>query len=136
MRILVIDGEPVLRAAWKYLLSEQGHDVMVAGNSDDGIAESRSEEPDLVLVDVDSLWPVDQGLLTIETIRDQMPDAQILVLSSWLNRRKALESGANVCLPKPIDFGTVFKLADMMAGHTGKRLRPVSAEAAVHEQFV
>lgn len=136
MRVLVIDGEPVLRAAWKYLLCERGYEVVVAASGEDGIEQSHGIFPELVLVDVDALWPVNQGLATIEIVRRQMPDAQILVLSSWLNRRKALEAGANVCIPKPIDYSTVLKFADLMAARSGTRFHNPPAEPVHEEQLV
>jgi DNA-binding response OmpR family regulator len=132
----VIDGEPVLRAAWNYLLSDRGYEVVVAASGEDGIEQSQGILPDLVLVDVDALWPVNQGLATIEIIRREMPDAQILVLSSWLNRRKALEAGANVCIPKPIDYSTVLKFADLMAARSGARFHNQVIESIHEEQLV
>jgi len=128
----------VLRAAWKYLLTERGYDVILAASGEEGISESFDAPPDLALIDVDALWPVTQGLSTIAVIREEFPESQILVLSSWLNRRKALESGANVCLPKPIDYSAVLRLADMMIGRSTPRFRAALAEGGAHqqEQFV
>lgn len=137
MQVLVIDGEPVLRAAWKYLLTERGYEVVVAASGEEGISESFDMHPDLALIDVDALWPVTQGLSTIAVIREEFPEAQILVLSSWLNRRKALEAGANVCLPKPVDYAAVLRLADMMIGRATPRFRQALAESgAQQEQYV
>lgn len=122
MHVLVIDGEPVLRAAWKYLLEERGYVVHLAGNGTEGLELCRDSTPDLVIMDVEGIPGVDEGLSTIETVRMEIPDVQILVLSPWsLDREKALECGATVCVSKPVDYATVLKLADMMVSRASAR---------------
>lgn len=122
MHVLVIDGEPVLRAAWKYLLEERAYAVHLAGNGAEGLELCRERVPDLVIMDVEGIPGVSEGLSTIEMVRMEIPEVQILVLSPWsLDREKALECGATVCVSKPVDYATVLKLADMMVSRASAR---------------
>ncbi len=122
MHVLVIDGEPVLRAAWKYLLEERGYAVCLAANGAEGVELCRDRVPDLVILDVEAMPGLGDGLAAIEMVRAELPDVQILVLSPWsLDREKALESGATVCVSKPVDYATVLKLADMMVSRASAR---------------
>jgi twitching motility two-component system response regulator PilH len=115
MHVLVIDGEPVLRAAWKYLLEERGYAVHLASNGAEGVELCRETEPDLAILDVEAMPGIGDWLAEIEMVRTELPDVQILVLSPWsLDRERALDCGATVCVSKPVDYATVLRLADMM----------------------
>lgn len=122
MHVLVVDGEPVLRAAWKYLLEERGYGICLAGNGTEAIELCREQAPDLVILDAEGMPGIGNGLAAIEKVRMEVPDVQILVLSPWsLDREKALECGATVCVSKPVDYATVLKLADMMVSRASVR---------------
>ncbi len=115
MNILVIANEPVLGAAWKYLLEERGYRVLLTADGNEGVEIGRLTPPDLVLFDADGMLGMSQGLATIERVKQALPDVQILVLASWaLDREASLERGATVCVSKPADYGMVLRLADMM----------------------
>lgn len=119
MNILVVADEPMLGAAWKYLLEERGYRVTLANNGSDGAEIGRRTPPDLVLFDADGILGMSQGLATIENLKQTLPDVQILVLASWsLDREESLAHGATVCVSKPVDYGTVLRLTDMMVTRT------------------
>jgi twitching motility two-component system response regulator PilH len=51
-RILVVDDSPTERAFLQGLLAKKGYEVLMADSGEDGIAKSKSEKPDLILMDV------------------------------------------------------------------------------------
>lgn len=129
MNILVIADEPVLGAAWKYLLEERGYKVLLTTNGVEGIEIGKLTPPDLVIFDADGMLGMGQGLATIENVKKALPEVQILVLASWsLDREESLARGATVCVSKPVDYGTVLRLADMMVTRTTSRRWPTLAE--------
>ena len=51
-RILIVDDSPTEVKKISGLLTKNGHEVLSADNGSDGVAIARSEQPDLVLMDV------------------------------------------------------------------------------------
>ncbi len=51
-RILIIEDSPTEAAVMTGWLQKKGHVVSAAGNAEEGIERCRSEQPDLVLMDV------------------------------------------------------------------------------------
>ena len=51
-KILVIDDEPVVRSLLGILLSQQGHDVILADGGWKGLELFRRERPDVVVLDL------------------------------------------------------------------------------------
>ena len=51
-KILVVDDSPTERYALSEVLQKNGFHVITAENGEEGIAKSKSELPDLILMDV------------------------------------------------------------------------------------
>ena len=51
-RILVVDDSPTESFRFREILQRHGHQVIEASNGADGVTMSRTEKPDLVLMDV------------------------------------------------------------------------------------
>lgn len=129
MEALVIASEPVLGTAWKYLLEERGYNVLLASSGADTVDVGRFSAPDLIMFDADDMLGTGQSLADIEVIKDALPEVPMLVLASWnLDREKALARGATVCVSKPVDYGTVLRLADMIVSHSSNKRTAVTAE--------
>jgi NarL family two-component system response regulator LiaR len=83
IRILVVDDESVVREGVVAILSYQ-QDIEVVAEAENGIQAmeaARKTKPDVVLLDM--VMPKQDGLATIPKLREIVPDARILVLTSF-----------------------------------------------------
>lgn len=106
-KILVIDDENAVHLVFEHVLSREGHVVLVASNGDEGIALYCTEEPDLVITDMD--MPEKDGEAVILEIKALVPDQKIIAMSAsgrhWL--LKAREAGADFILTRPFELPDV-----------------------------
>ncbi|HEX5895258.1 MAG TPA: response regulator transcription factor [Thermoleophilaceae bacterium] len=89
MRIVIADDAVLLREGAARLLEDAGFDVVAqAGDADDLLRKVRAHTPDVAIIDV-RMPPdnVDDGLRAALTIRDELPDVGILMLSQYVEDR-------------------------------------------------
>lgn len=101
-QILVIDDDPGLLAACTIGLAAFGHAVTTAETAGDGIAASRDDRPDVVVLDMG--LPDADGLDVCRAIRSG-GDTPVIVLSadgSEARKVDALDQGADDYLTKPV----------------------------------
>ena len=105
-KILVVDDSPTERLALTELLSARGYHVATAENGEDAIAKSKSEKPDLILMDV--VMPGMNGYQATRTIsRDELTRAIPIIMCTSkgleTDRIWGMRQGAFDYLVKPID---------------------------------
>lgn len=84
IRILIVDDHSVVRQGLRMFLSLDS-ELEVVGEAADGaeaLRITRELRPDIVLMDL--LMPVMDGIAATAAIRDQMPDTEVLALTSVL----------------------------------------------------
>jgi DNA-binding NarL/FixJ family response regulator len=89
MRVVIADDAVLLREGAARLLEEAGFDVVAqAGDAEDLLRKVRAHTPDVAIIDV-RMPPdnVDDGLRAALTIRDELPDVGILMLSQYVEDR-------------------------------------------------
>ncbi len=89
MRIVIADDTVLLREGAARLLEEAGHEVVAqAGDADDLLRKVRAHEPDVAVIDV-RMPPdnSDDGLRAALTIRSELPEIGILLLSQYVEDR-------------------------------------------------
>jgi DNA-binding NarL/FixJ family response regulator len=89
MRIVIADDAVLLREGAARLLEEAGFEVVAqAGDAEDLLRKVRAHAPDVAIIDV-RMPPenVDDGLRAALTIRDELPDVGILMLSQYVEDR-------------------------------------------------
>jgi two-component system nitrate/nitrite response regulator NarL len=101
--ILVVDDHPVVRKGITAALSRnEGFEVVgEAGDGDDALQAARDLSPDVVLLDID--LPGRNGLSVAETLRSDLPDIKVVILSMFTSEgyvMQALKTGAQGCVPK------------------------------------
>ena len=90
-RILVVDDEPAIRDTMKMILEYDGHDVLLAGSGQEGLALAERESPDLVFVDIK--MPGLDGLEVLGRLRAQNESLPVVVVSAHGTAASALEAG-------------------------------------------
>ncbi len=89
MRIVIADDAALLRQGAARLLEDAGFEVVAqAGDADDLLRKVRAHTPDVAIVDV-RMPPdnTDDGLRAALTIRQELPDVGILLLSQYVEDR-------------------------------------------------
>lgn len=105
--VLVIDDDFALTELYSFSLNRQGFDVLVAHGGKEGIEMTKSEHPDVLLVDL--MMPGTTGWDVIREVRS-FSDVPILVLSAVVDSTqvmKALDLGATDYLVKPTPDATL-----------------------------
>jgi two-component system, NarL family, response regulator len=135
IRILTVDDHDILRAGIAAVLAtEADMDVVAqAGNGREAIEQFRAHRPDITLMDLQ--MPLMGGTETIRAIREEFPDARIIVLTTYsgdAQATQALEAGASAYLLKSM---LRRELAETIRRvHSGRRVVPpeIAVELAEH----
>jgi DNA-binding response OmpR family regulator len=101
-KILLIDDEQHIVDVVVYILEENSYDVITALDGDTGMALFESEEPALVVLDIN--LPGLSGLDLFREMRKQRPNQPIIMLTSRsdeIDRVVGLEMGADDYVTKP-----------------------------------
>ncbi|WP_329742599.1 response regulator [Dyella sp. A6] len=104
--ILIIDDSPTDVRVFTTLLERAGHVVHAVGNAEEGIDRVRSEQPDLVIMDV--IMPGMNGFQATRTLsRDpttaNVPIVMISTKSMETDRVWGLRQGARAFITKPVN---------------------------------
>src|SRR5690554_3212126 len=103
--ILVIDDEKQIRRLLEITLTAQGYKVVLSANGKDGLIDSATQHPALILLDLG--LPDTDGQNILKKLREwyQNPIIILSVRDSETEIIKALDSGANDYLTKPFRTG-------------------------------
>jgi DNA-binding NarL/FixJ family response regulator len=122
IQILVVDDHPVVREGILGLIATQSdmHLAAEAATGREAIQQFRAHRPDVTLMDLQ--MPEMSGLDAIMAIRDEFPEARIVVLTTYVGDvqvMRALKAGARAYLLK----NTLNKelLDTIRAVHAGKK---------------
>lgn len=92
IKVLVVDDQSVVREGIVAILSLQD-DIEVVGEAADGLLAvdvARRTKPDVILLDM--VMPRQDGLTTIPILRDYVPNAKILVLTSFAESNRVFQA--------------------------------------------
>ena len=135
IQILTVDDHPLLREGIAAVIHGETDMVIVgeASNGREAIDIFRSKRPDVALMDLQ--MPGLSGIDAITTIRQEHPQAQIIVLTTYegdVLARRALKAGAAGYILK--DMIRTELLEAIRAVHGGRRYIPqkIAAELAEH----
>lgn len=106
-RILLVEDNEESRDALCRRLQRRGFDVVTACDGEQGVAKTKSEDPDLVLLDMN--MPVLDGWQAARLIRtapetQQLPIIGLTAHAMAGDREKAITAGCTDYHTKPVDF--------------------------------
>src|SRR5579863_487505 len=122
IRILAVDDHPIVRQGIAGLIGIQTDMILVgeASNGRDAIQQFRTHHPDVTLMDLQ--MPEMNGIDALIAIRNEFPDAKVIVLTTYIGDTqvlRALKAGARAYLLK----NSLHKelLDTIRAVHSGKK---------------
>jgi len=112
-KILVIDDDDLVLLAIQELLTPMGFAVTTFSNGPTALKEMSGQPFDLIILDV--IMPEMDGFEVCKRVRQIPSYAEIPILmltarSGDEDRKKGLEAGANLYLPKPISPGRLITM--------------------------
>src|SRR5260370_1916336 len=131
IRILAVDDHTLFRSGIAALLATQPDMSLVAeaSNGREAIERFRTHHPDITLMDLQ--MPEMNGLDAMIAIRDEFPEARIIVLTTYtrdVQVMRAMRTGARAYLLKSLLDKKL--LETIRAVHSGKKT--LSAESSFH----
>ena len=115
--ILVVDDATLMRRNLITILTQDGKYEVVgqARNGKEALLMYRDLKPDLVTMDI--TMPIMDGIEAVQRIREEFPDARIIMISA-LNQKnmvlKALDLGACNYIIKPVTKNKVITAVDKL----------------------
>jgi response regulator NasT len=103
LKILVADDESIIRLGLRAMLTELGHEVVLASNGREALEAARTARPDLALLDIQ--MPLTDGLEAAKVIARKHP-MPILILTAY-SEQDLIEQAAQLpiqgYLVKPVN---------------------------------
>jgi two-component system, OmpR family, alkaline phosphatase synthesis response regulator PhoP len=105
-KILVVDDEPIITKVLESRLKANGYDVVSAADGQEALNKARSENPDLIILDI--MLPKIDGYRVCRLLKfdDKYKNIPILMLTARIqdtDKATGEQCGANAYLPKPFD---------------------------------
>ena len=119
MKILVVDDEALLVKGIRFNLKSDGYEVITGSNGQEAVELTKSESPDLVVLDV--MMPVMDGLTACGKIRE-FSDVPIILLTAKaddMDKLIGFDHGADDYLTKPFNIRALKARIRAMLRRTG-----------------
>ncbi len=138
-RLLVVDDEPNLREAIRYVLLARGYSVDAVGSGEQAVIDHRQQPYDLVILDIS--LPGISGLTTLTQLRALTPDLVAVFITahgSIASAVQAMRGGGFDYLTKPFDNEDVVLTVERALEHRRltTRVQELEADLAARTAFV
>ncbi|OQY04505.1 MAG: hypothetical protein B6I20_02960 [Bacteroidetes bacterium 4572_117] len=111
MKVLVVEDDYGSREYLLNLVRLEGYEVRAVENGEEGLAEYKSFDPDIIISDIQ--MPIMDGLQMLNIIRKDKSDTIFIITTAFGTEDYAIEAlrlGANNYLKKPIKSQSLIKL--------------------------
>jgi len=103
IKILTVDDEPDVRRLIEIKLKKEGFEVITAVDGEEGVEKAKSEQPDLILMDV--MMPKMDGFTAVEKIKAEIDPAPLVMMLTAKGTEddvmQGLVGGADDYITKP-----------------------------------
>jgi DNA-binding NtrC family response regulator len=109
-RVLLVDDEKDFLEVLSERLETRGLKVKAVNSGEEAIAKSQDQSFDAIILDLS--MPGIDGLETLKRIKEQKPDAEIIILTGHGSIKTGIEAmklGAEDFLEKPVDITELLK---------------------------
>ncbi len=125
-KILIVEDDPNNIEILQALLEDEGYDLVLAGNRADGVSRAESEQPDLILMDLQMSDGPDSDSVNHEAGLDatralkanpktkHIPIIALTAHNMLHQRERIIEAGCDTLQSKPYDFDA---LLDTIEGY-------------------
>ena len=126
--VLVVEDEPALAQSVQYTLEQECFRVLIAGDGEQAVALSRSEQPALVLLDL--MLPKLSGLDVCRLIRQEssVPIMMLTASDGEADKVAGLELGADDYMTKPFSMRELVARVRRPDPPLGHDRRPAAGE--------
>lgn len=116
-KVLLIEDEPDISRPLAFRLNKKGLDVVVAQDGEDGLAKSKTESPDLIILDL--MLPKLQGEEVCRRIRQdektsKVPIIMLTAKASDVDKIVGKTLGADSYMTKPFEASDLLKEIDRL----------------------
>ncbi|HYP90862.1 MAG TPA: ATP-binding protein, partial [Polyangiaceae bacterium] len=124
LRVLVVDDEPDARELLAVVLQQCGARVRMAGSVAEALALLEQELPELILSDIG--MPGENGYSFIQKVRAlpraaSIPAAALTAYARAEDRRKALDAGFMMHIPKPVEPAELISVVASLTRFAARR---------------
>ena len=118
-RVLIVEDNEVNRKMLSRRLSKRDYDILIAGDGAEGVAVAKSEQPDIILMDMS--LPVMHGWDATRALKADPETSGIPIIAITAHamsgdREKALEAGCNDFDTKPYDLPRLLGKMEALLG--------------------
>lgn len=112
--ILIIDDDSAIRSSLSFMLKHAHYEVKTAASPHEAIDVIRSEQPQLVLMDMNYSLATDgeEGLALLKEIKIFVPDVPVMLMTAWGSIQLAvrgMQAGAFDFITKPWNNATLMQ---------------------------
>jgi two-component system, chemotaxis family, chemotaxis protein CheY len=104
-KVLIVDDAKFMRMTLSNILKKANHEIVGEGeNGKEAVELYRALRPDVVTLDI--TMPIMNGLEAVKTIKQEDPNAKIIICSAMGQQKmvvEAIEAGALDFIVKPFD---------------------------------
>jgi two-component system chemotaxis response regulator CheY len=116
-KILIVDDAAFMRLRVAKLLTENGYEVLEAGDGQEGVEQYKNNKPDMVLMDI--TMPIMDGITAVQEIKKHDPNA-VVVMCSALGQQSmvmnSVKAGAKDFIVKPYQPEKILEIIKRFIG--------------------
>jgi DNA-binding NtrC family response regulator len=115
-KIMVVDDDPAMVAVLSEMLTENGHQVVPAGDADRGFELVKAQSLDLAIVDIEMPEGKPTGLELLRQIKEYNRSIPVLMITGYATKQRvvaALRAGAQDFVEKPFRLDELTRRIDI-----------------------